>query len=109
MLNLHYGDMNDIAHISKSIILDALTSIDKGSFRAVSIQPTFHEEMSNHLYKLHLNIFYNIILEAIELFQQLYPDDMELVLPAYKLLTVVAGILVEFGLTFNSGSSKQPG
>jgi hypothetical protein len=107
MLKLHYGDMNDIAHISKPTMLDTLTSIDKGTFRGVSIQPIFHEGISKNLYEIHLSIFYNIILEAIELFQQLYPEDMELVLPAYKLLTIVEGILTESGLTSNSSSSKQ--
>jgi len=108
MLNLHYGDMNDIAHISKPTMLDTLTSIDKGTFRGVSIQPIFHEGISKNLYEIHLSIFYNIILEAIELFQQLYPEDMELVLPAYKLLVVVEGIFAESGFTSNSSSSKQP-
>jgi len=97
MLKLHYGDMNNIAHISKPAMLDALTSIDKGIFRGVSIQPIFHEGISKNLYEIHLIIFYNITLEAIELFQQLYPDDMELVLPAYKLLMVVEELLAKSG------------
>ena len=106
MLNLHYGDMNDIAHISKPAMLDTLTSIDKGTFRGVSIQPIFHEGISKNLYEIHLSIFYNIILEAIELFQQLYPDDMKLVLPACKLLTIVEELLAKSGFTFNSSGLK---
>jgi len=109
MLNLHYGDMNDIAHISKPAMLDTLTSFDKGAFRGVSIQPIFHEGISKKLYEIHLSIFYNIVVEAIELFQQLYPEDMELVLPACKLLEVVEEILAESGFAFSSSSSKQPG
>jgi hypothetical protein len=99
--NLHYGDMNNIAHISKPSMLSSLIAIDKGSFRGVSIEPIFHEELSKHFYKIHLSIFYNSILEAIQLFQQLYPNDMELVLPACKLLEIVKTILVKSGFTFD--------
>jgi hypothetical protein len=106
MLNLHYGDMNDIAHISKPSMLDTLTSVDKGSFRGVSIQPIFHKEIAKNLYEIHLSIFYNIVLEAIELFQQLYPDDMELVLPAYKLLTIVKELIAKSGFTCNHSNSR---
>jgi len=107
MLNLHYGDMNDIAHISKPTVLDPFTSIDKGTFKGVSIQPIFHKEISKNLCEIHLSIFYNIILEAIELFQQLYPDDMELVLPAYKLLSIIQELLTKSGSTFKFSNSKQ--
>ncbi len=94
-LNAHYGDMNAIAHISRPTIVDALSSIDRDTFRAASIQPIFNAGLSRNLYEIHLSIFYNVILEAIELFQQLYPEDIELVLPACRLLEVVERILAE--------------
>lgn len=99
MLHLHYGDMNDIAHISKSAWLDTLTSIDNTTFRAVAIQPIFHEGISRKLYEIHLSIFYNVLLEEIELFQQLYPDDNDVVLPACKLLKLVNELLAKSGFT----------
>lgn len=104
MLNLHYGDMNNIAHISKPWMLKILTSVDQGSFRGVAIEPIFHEELAKKLYEIHLSIFYNLILEAIELFQQLYPGDIELVLPAYKLLTIVNELLEKSEFTFTKVS-----
>lgn len=108
MLNLHYGDMNDIAHVSKSAWLDTLTSIDKGTFRAVSIQPIFHEGISKNLYGIYLSIFYNILLEEIELFQQLYPDNTDIVLPACKLLKLVDELFAKSGFTSNLSESNQP-
>jgi hypothetical protein len=98
-LNIHYGDMNDIAHISKSAWLDTLTTINGETFTAVSIQPMFHEGISKNLYEIHLSIFYNVILEAIELFQQLYPEEMDVVLPACKILKIVDELLSKSGFT----------
>jgi len=66
-LNLHYGDMNEIAHISKPIILACLGSIVEKTFVGASISPIFHEGLARSLYEIHLAIFYNIVLEAMAL------------------------------------------
>jgi hypothetical protein len=98
MLNLHYGDMNDIAHISKPYMLDTLTTIDKGSFSGVSIQPIFHGGIAKNLYEIHLCIFYNIVFEAIELVQKMYSDDIDFVLPACQILAIVNELMINSGL-----------
>jgi hypothetical protein len=97
-LKKHYGDMNNIAHISRPDILDYLNSIEGGTFRAASIQPIFNGNKAKNLYKIHLEIFYNIIIESIELFQQLYPDDLELILPACKILEIIVDCLKKVGI-----------
>lgn len=101
MLHLHYADMNDIAHVSKPILLNTLTSITEETFTAVSIMPIFHEGISKNLYEIHLSVFYNIIVETIDLFQKLYPEDTDIVLPACKILTLVGELLAKSGFTSN--------
>ncbi|MEA5621118.1 hypothetical protein VB711_25265 [Cronbergia sp. UHCC 0137] len=96
--NEHYGDMNNIAHISKPNILAVLHSIDGGTFSATSITPIFNGNLAKNLYEIHLIIFYNIIIESIELFQQLYPDDLELVLPACKILEIIVDYFKTAGI-----------
>ncbi|WP_414568865.1 hypothetical protein [Nostoc sp. CCY 9925] len=98
MFNLHYGDMNDIAHISKPDVLNVLTSVDGGTFRGVSITPIFNPDIAKTFYAIHLIIFYNILVESIELFQQLYPDDLELVLPACEILKIIVDLLQKEGI-----------
>lgn len=95
---LHYGDMNDIGHISKPDILDGLHSVNIDTFRAASITPIFNGNAAKVLYEIHLSIFYYIIRESIELFQQLYPDDLELVLPACKIYTIIVDCLKIAGI-----------
>jgi hypothetical protein len=98
MFNIHYGDMNNIAHISKPSVLDVLASVDEGTFRGVSITPIFNPGIAKTFYEIHLIIFYNIIVESIELFQELYTDDLELVLPAYEILKIVVDYLQKAGI-----------
>ncbi len=98
MFNLHYGDMNNIAHICKPSVLDVLTSVDAGTFKGVSIKPIFNPGIAKNFYEIHLIIFYNIIVESIELFQKLYPDDLELVLPACEILKIIVDYLQKAGI-----------
>ncbi|MBD2487646.1 hypothetical protein [Aulosira sp. FACHB-615] len=95
---LHYGDMNQIGHISQPDILSVLHSVNRDTFSAASITPIFNGNIAKNLYEIHLIIFYNIIRESIELFQQLYPEDLELVLPACKIFTIIVDCLKTAGI-----------
>jgi hypothetical protein len=95
MLGQHYGDLNNIAHISKPFILDPLTIIDKSNFSGVGLEPIFHEGFAKHFYELYLFIFYEITVEAIELFQELYPDDFDFVLPACNLVKMANDLIAK--------------
>lgn len=103
-LKEHYGDMNDIAHISKADILDKISAVlTSNGIKGVSIQPLFHAEITKKLYELHINLCYIVLIQAIDLFREMYGDDEELLLPACKLLEAAIEQLGKAGWVFTDG------
>ncbi|GAX45532.1 hypothetical protein NIES4075_65530 [Tolypothrix sp. NIES-4075] len=99
----HYGDMNDISHISKAYILDNISGVSiSEEIRAVSITPLFHAEATKKLYELHINLCYLITLEATELFKEMYGDDEEMFLPASNILNTAIELLQKAGWIFTN-------
>ena len=102
-LNEHYGDMNEIAHISKAYILENIcTVIDSKGIKGVSITPLFHAEDTKRLYELHINLCLIVAQEAIILFREMYGDDEEMLLNPLKLLDATRKILINIGWNFTN-------
>lgn len=102
-LNEHYGDMNDIAHISKADILSKISAVlTSNGIKGVSIRPLFHAEITKKLYELHINLCYIVLRQAIDLFREMYGDDEELLLPACKLLEAAIEQLGKAGWVFTN-------
>lgn len=91
-LREQYGDMNGIAHVAKVEYLDLFSSIDKGDYRGVAFQPIFNAGIARCLYELHMYIFYFITLEGISVFEQLYPEDHELLVPPFRTMKLVTDL-----------------
>lgn len=91
-LRKQYGDINDIAHMAKIGYLDLFSSIEKDGFRGVAFHPVLHAGVARCLYETHVYIFYKITLEQILISEQLYPDDLELMIPSHRTMELVADL-----------------
>lgn len=102
-LNEHYGDMNNIAHISKNYILENIcTVVNSNGIKGVSITPLFHGEATKKLYELHINLCLIVTQEAIDLFREMYGDDEEMLLPPLHLLDAARELLIKIGWVFTN-------
>lgn len=98
-----YGDMNNIAHISKAYILENIcTVVDSKGIKGVSLTPLFHAEDIKKLYELHINLCLIVTGEAINLFREMYGDDEEMLLPPLKLLDAARELLIKTGWMFTN-------
>lgn len=101
-LKEHYGDMNNVAHISQPQVLKNIsTTLVSKDINGVSIFPLFHAEETKQLYKIHISICYMVTEEAISLFKEMYGDDDDLLLPAGKLLATARKLLEGAGWVFS--------
>lgn len=101
-LKEHYGDMNNIAHISKAYVLQNIcTTLVSKDINGVSIFPLFHAEETKKLYELHISLCYMVTTQAIDLLKEMYGDDDELLLPACKLLIAAKNLLEKAGWVFS--------
>lgn len=100
-LRQHYGDMNNIAHISKIYVMQNMcTTLVSKEINGASIFPVFHEQITKKFYELHINICYILAMQALKLFEEMYSDDDELLLPAFKLLVAAKNLLEKAGWVF---------
>ncbi len=97
----HYGDMNNIAHITKPYILENISVVSiSDEIRSVSIRPLCNTKGAKELYEIHINLCYWILLEAITLHREMYDDDEAILLPVYKLLDIAKKLLTKAGWIF---------
>lgn len=98
---LHYGDMNNIAHITKSELLEKFLCVSKSDdITGCSMMPFCQLEPAKVFYELHLNLCYTILWEAVTLHQEMYDDEEKILLPVLKLLKIVREHLTEAGWKF---------
>jgi len=95
-----YGDLNKIAHISKSEILDTIVhhSID-GEALGISPFCKFIPDLAKSLYELHLFTLVNIVREHINLFKVMYDDWKECIDPIMKYFVTAVEFLKSGGFT----------
>lgn len=71
-----YGELNDIAHISKqNVLLELLDGIYEGDVAGVSPIPSLNPHVARQMYSTHLYITFEITREAVFLFKEMYPSS----------------------------------
>lgn len=70
-----YGQLNDIAHISKEHILGFYLEREFKDEKGVSPVPVMYEAQMKSFYLFHIVITYEIVSEAIELYNEMYEID----------------------------------
>ncbi len=94
----YYGELNDVAHISKSDLLDELLLVhDEGEITAVSPIPAFNENIAKNLYELHIYLMVSVIQQQIILFKSMYEDADDFLETVYPYYITVTNILKEAG------------
>ena len=74
-LKFIYGQLNEVAHVSKSHVIGFyLETIDYDKV-GVSASPQFKEEQFKSFYAYHLSIMQTILAEAISLYKEMYGID----------------------------------
>lgn len=94
----YYGELNDVAHISKSDVLDELMLVhDEGEITAVSPIPVFNENIAKNLYELHIYLMVSVVQQHIILFKSMYGDADDFLKTVYPYYLTVTNILKEAG------------
>lgn len=71
-----YGQLNDVAHIAKSDLLQDLVSVHAdGMIRALSPVPRFYPDVAKGLYELHVWLLLQLCREMIALYFELYGNE----------------------------------
>lgn len=71
-----YGELSDIAHVSKSNITEAtLSRLIIGERRTISPSVQFDKDFMISLFETHLLILINITVERMRLFEDMYGED----------------------------------
>ncbi|MEB2774558.1 hypothetical protein SYJ56_04530 [Algoriphagus sp. D3-2-R+10] len=74
-LKFIYGQLNDVAHISKNHAISFYVEKSDGYEVGVSASPQFKEEQFKSFYAYHLSIMQTILAEAISLYKEMYGID----------------------------------
>ena len=74
-LKFIYGQLNTVAHISKSHVIGFYLEIGEGDDVGVSASPQFKEEQFKSFYVYHIAIMQTILAEAIALYKDMYGID----------------------------------
>jgi hypothetical protein len=69
----YYGELNDVAHISKEDLLQPLLSqLIEGNVTGISPLPVFNKSVAIGMYELHVFILFEMVREAMVLFAEMY-------------------------------------
>jgi hypothetical protein len=103
-----YGDLNDIAHVSKDdVLVSLLDTILNNDVVGISPLPSFNAAISLQMYSSYLTILHNIVVEGILVFSEMYPASREEVTKA-SWAVVNARIMMESSNSFVSESEHVP-
>lgn len=95
-----YGDLNKIAHISQSEILNSIMhhSTD-GEAYGISPFCNFVPDLAKNLYELHLFTLVNIVREHIKIFETMYDDGKLILEPILKYYITAVNYLEKGGFS----------
>ena len=100
-----YGELNAVAHpANEHILVDLLARLDRGDINGLSPIPEFNRDIARSLYELHVFTLLEIVREALQLYAEMYPNELEAVVPALELFRTAVGFVEKVGFVVESRS-----
>ena len=72
----HYGDLNNIAHVSQSDINRQLVTIEHGDICAPTLIPQYNNELAKLLYGSHVYFIVEITRQTERLFKEIFDEGL---------------------------------
>lgn len=71
-----YGDLNDIAHVSREGFARQLVVLEKGDICAPSLVPKYNKELASFLYGYHVYFIVEIGKQIADIFEEVFQESL---------------------------------
>lgn len=103
-----YGELNAVAHPAREDILaDLLAKLNKAEVNGVSAIPEFNCNVARSLYELHVFTLLEVVREALQLYSEMYADDLEAAAPALELFLTAVGFVEKVGFVVEPNKAGE--